>query len=210
MNTALNLGKCSNVFSHSLETDFAPLLQWNLTITLVKFRKGVVKCEWLLEDDLNLFGYLGSWNLDENCLFLSYQGSWFLSEPGNSTGREISLLPHPSALPPQVGRLQQRLMFIADNTEHVTPVHCQLLMGWQPLCSESWPGTCWKIFLLYQYPQFPQAFSAVSSERPMNKQPVWTGSFLYPKKELYGSRLKPRDAPWEACIWLPVMLWLCE
>lgn len=88
-------------------------------------------------------------------------------------GQGISLLPHPSALPPRIRWLQQRPMLTAGDTEHVTPVLRQLLADWPALHSESWPGTCWKMFLLYQYSQFPQtAFSAVVAERSVNKQPV--------------------------------------
>lgn len=49
-------------------------------------------------------------------------------------------------------------MFIAGDTELIAPVQGQLLMGQQPLYSESWPGTYWKMFLLYQCLPFPQAY----------------------------------------------------
>lgn len=86
-------------------------------------------------------------------------------------GQGISLLPHPSALPPRIRWLQQRPMLTAGDTEHVTPVLRQLLADWPALHSLGLApaGRC-PCFTSTQFPQ--TAFSAVVAERSVNKQPV--------------------------------------
>lgn len=63
-------------------------------------------------------------------------------------------------------------MFIVGDAEPFTPVCCQLLGGQHAPQGESWPGTCWIKLLLYPNLPSPWAFSAVLSEKPVNKQPV--------------------------------------
>lgn len=109
------------------------------------------------------------------------------------------LLPRPSALPLLVAWLQPKPIFTAGDTEHISPVHCQLWIDWQMLCRLlGWQMPCrvlgWQMLcrvlawhLLDNVPALPAptvstGFSAVLSERSGHKQPAWTGGFLYPKE----------------------------